>query len=129
MRAPITFSIGLVVALLSLLQLITTEDPMRLIGLGVGILFIVWGWKVGWTRRRGLSLVLGHIALALGCLVTAYAIYQIPSLPMAPTLLEVLDLPLFWGLFTLWGGQCMITHGFCRCAIRSHEERPFNCTR
>ncbi|MBE0642218.1 MAG: hypothetical protein IH599_09285 [Bacteroidales bacterium] len=126
MKAPITFYIGLAVTLLSMLQLATTGDPMRLIGLGVGILFLIWGWKIGWTTHRGLSLILGHIAVTLGCLVTAYSIYQIPFLSHPASVIEVLDMPLFWGLFTIWGGQCMITHGYCSCAAKSHECRSYN---
>lgn len=123
MKAPITFSIGLAVATLSAVQFILVPDPVRLIGLSVGIFFLSFGWLVGWTRHRGFTLILGHVAVTLGCLVGAWACYQLPFLTKAPSLLEVLDLPLFWGMFTLLGGVCMINHGTCACCIRQHERR------
>lgn len=123
MKARITFWIGLGVAMLSAVQFVLVPDPVRLIGLTVGIFFLFFGWKIGWTRHRGLTLVLGHVAVTLGCLVAAWAVYQLPALTRAPTLVEVLDLPLFWGLFTLMGGVCMINHGTCACCIRQHENR------
>jgi hypothetical protein len=79
------------------------------------------GLKIGWTRNRYVTVIVGHIALAIACFVTAYAIYMVPFLAKVPTLAEVLDLPLLWGIFTTWGGNCMITRGYCSCAIKMHE--------
>ncbi len=121
LKARITFYIGVVVALLNVLQLIVSYDAIRFVGIGIGLFFIFWGLKVGWTRNRNLTVIVGHLALTIGCIVTAYAIYQIPFLEMAPSYTEVLDLPLFWGFFIIWGGNCMITHGYCACAARMHD--------
>jgi hypothetical protein len=121
MKARITFYIGVFVALLNTVQFLTTFAAIRLIGIGVGLFFIFWGLKVGWTQNRNLTVIVGHLAITIGSLVTAYAIYQIPFLQNAPSFIEVLDLPLFWGIFTIWGGNCMISHGFCSCAIKMHE--------
>jgi hypothetical protein len=123
MRAPITFAIGLAVALLGTGQFLFDHSPIRLLTVVLGLFFLVFGWLVGWTRFRGFTILLGHLAITAGCLVTAYAIYQIPGMKTAPTLLEVLDLPLFWGLFTLFGGVCMIQHGSCACCIRRHDRK------
>jgi len=101
--------------------LIASFESSRIIGLLIGLFFIVWGWKIGWTQRRNLTLLVGHIAMTIGSLVVAWSIYQIPFLSKAPTLLETLDMPLFWGIFAVWGGYCMITHGYCNCAIRMHD--------
>lgn len=121
MKARITFYIGLIVVLLNTVQLLISFDPMQFVGIGVGLFFIIWGWKIGWTRNRNFTMIVGHIALPTGCLVTAYAIYQLPFLESAPTLIAMLDLPLFWGFFIIWGGNCMITHGYCSCAIKMHN--------
>ncbi len=121
MKARITFFIGAIVVLINTLQIIISYDPLRFIGLGLGLLFMYWGLRVGWTQYRNLTVIVGHIAIVTGSLVTAFAIYQIPFLNTAPTLLQVLDLPLFWGIFIIWGGNCMITHGYCSCAIRMHD--------
>jgi hypothetical protein len=121
MKAHITFYIGAFVAALSSIQFAVSFDPIRLIGVGVGLFFVLWGLKTGWIKNRNLTVILGHVAITLGCLVTAYALYQFPFLKKAPAFIEVIDMPLFWGLFVIWGGSCMITHGYCACTIKMHE--------
>lgn len=121
MKARITFFIGVIVTALSLIQLIISYDPIRIVGIAVGLFFMFWGFAYGWTRNRNVTVVVGHLAIVMGILVTSYAIYQIPYMVKAPALWEILDLPLFWGLFTIWGGNCMITHSYCACTIKMHE--------
>ncbi|HUI93021.1 MAG TPA: hypothetical protein VLX68_12305 [Chitinivibrionales bacterium] len=123
MKSPVTFFIGLFVLVLCAVQFALSLDPVRIIGVAVGAFFLIFGWFIGWTRSRTFTLVLGHAAVAIGCLVVAYAIYQLPSVRTAPNLLNVLDLPLFWGLLTMFGGYCMITHGYCNCCIRQNESK------
>lgn len=122
MKAAKTVYIGLLVLLLSIIQLILESNPIRFIGIGIGIFFIIFGWKIGWTRNRNFTVFLGYLALVLGCLVTTYAIYQIPFITKAPAFIEVFDMPLFWGIFTIFGGYCMITHSYCTCAIKMHND-------
>jgi hypothetical protein len=122
MKAIKTFYVGLAVTLLCSVQFVLTQSPVRLIGIAVGLFMIVFGWKIGWTRNRNITAVLGHVAVTIGCFVSAYAMYRIPFLKTPPTIIEVMDLPLFWGLFTVFGGYCMITHGYCSCAIKMHED-------
>lgn len=122
MRAKITFYIGLFVTILGVVQFATSLSAMRLITVFVGVFFMVFGWKVGWTRYPVLTTWLGHAAVAAGCLVSAYGVYQVPFMKAPPSLIAVLDLPLFWGLFTLFGGYCMITHSYCACCIRRSAE-------
>jgi len=121
MKAKITFYIGVIVTILNCIQIVLLYDAIRFVGIAVGLFFIFWGLSYGWVRNRNVTVIVGHVAIVIGCLVTAYAFYKIPFLSKAPTLLEVLDLPLFWGIFTLWGGNCMITHGYCACTIKMHE--------
>lgn len=127
MKAIKTFYIGLAVTLIGIVQLIFMFSAFRFVTIAVGLFFMIFGWKIGWTRHRNLTVLLGHLAVVTGCLVCAYGFYQLPFLKAAPTLLQVIDMPLFWGLFTLWGGNCMITHGFCSCAInmniRNNEKK------
>lgn len=121
MKAAKTFYIGLVVAIINTVQFFLTSSPVRITGIAVGLFFVAFGWKIGWTKYRGFTVLLGHIAITVGSLLSAYAIYQIPFLKTPPAFLEVLDMPLFWGIFTIFGGYCMITHGYCSCVINSHE--------
>lgn len=122
MKSVRTFFIGLTVVIITLVQLIVTLSWQFLIGAAIGAFFMFYGWKIGWTRYRNLTVLLGHVAVAAGCLVTAYAVYQIPSMKTSPTFLQVLNLPLFWGLFAVWGGNCMITHGYCSCAMSMNRQ-------
>jgi hypothetical protein len=126
MKAKIIFYIGVIVAVLNIAQLFLSFEAIHFIGVGIGLFFMFWGIKVGWTQNRNLSIIVGHIVLTIGCLITTYAIYQIPFLKVAPSYIEVLDLPLFWGVFTIWGGNCMIKHGYCACAIKMHEKNNIN---
>jgi hypothetical protein len=125
MKAAKTFYIGLAVAILSIVQFVQDFSPIRLIGVTIGLFFIVFGWKIGWTRYKKFTTLLGHIFLIVGCIVSAYALYQIPFIKSPPSIIEVLDLPLFWGFFSIFGGYCMITHGYCSCSIKMHED--INC--
>jgi hypothetical protein len=125
MKAIKTFYIGLAVAVMSIVQFCLSLSPLRLIGIAIGLFLVIFGWKIGWTRNRKFTTLLGHFAVTAGCLVSAYAVYQIPFLKSPPSIIEVLDLPLFWGIFTIFGGYCMITHGYCSCSIKMHEE--INC--
>ncbi|MCX6272223.1 MAG: hypothetical protein NTU44_13590 [Bacteroidetes bacterium] len=125
MKAIKTFYIGLAVALINTVQFFISYSPLRLIGIAVGLFFIVFGWKIGWTRNKKFTAVLGHIAVTVGCLLSAYAVYQIPFIKSPPSFAEVLDMPLFWGIFTISGGYCMITHSYCSCAISMHDR--INC--
>ena len=122
MKSKITFIIGLSVTLLSVVQFIFNPELIRLAGFLTGLFFMTWGWIIGWTAYRNFTVILGHIAVITGCLLTTWGIYQIPFLTKAPGIAEVFDLPIFWGLFTLWGGNCMITHGYCKCAIHMHQK-------
>ena len=123
MKSPVTFFVGLFVLILCTVQFVLSWSPVRIIGIAVGIFFVIFGWLVGWTRSRTFTLILGHAAVAIGCLVSAYAVYQLPAIKEASGLLKALDLPLFWGLFTISGGYCMITHGYCNCCIRRNETK------
>jgi hypothetical protein len=124
-KAIKTFYIGLAVMLLCSVQFLFSFAPVRLIGIAVGLFFMIFGWKIGWTGNKKITALIGHIALTVGCLVSAYAAYQIPFIKTPPSIIEIFDMPLFWGLFTIFGGYCMITHSYCSCLIKTHENN--NC--
>ena len=127
LKAPITFFIGIAVFMLCLSQFYVTHSLVRLGGTAIGLFLLILGWKIGWTGHRKFTVLCGHIFMTTGCFVTAYALYQIPYLAAKPGLLMVLDLPLFWGLFCIAGGYCMINHGCCSCTIRMHNEANGQC--
>ncbi len=123
MKAKITFFIGLFVTLLGIIQLFISYSHIRFITISVGLFFIIFGWKIGWTKYKYFTILLGHIAVVIGTILTSYGLYQIHFIQRMPSIIELLDLPLFWGIFTIFGGNCMIKHSYCSCCIRMHEER------
>jgi hypothetical protein len=128
LKAKITFFIGLFVLVISSVQLGLSHSLFRLTGVAVGLFFMVWGWKIGWTTHKRLTALIGHLAIVVGCVTIAYGLYQIPFMQKQPNLIQIVDLPIFWGLFILFGGQCMITHGYCNCCVRMHNKSNVNET-
>ncbi|MBL8027580.1 MAG: hypothetical protein JNL74_14260 [Fibrobacteres bacterium] len=129
LKARITFFIGIIVTMINIIQFAIEPSAGRIIGIIVGLFVAIIGWKIGWTTHRRFTILIGHIAVTIGAFVTAYGIYQVPFISVQPTAIQVLDLPIFWGLFTIFGGICMISHGHCNCTIRMHNEncRSENC--
>ncbi len=122
LKARITFMIGLLVAMLFTVKMAINPSFTKIPGIAIGIFLLIFGWKIGWTTYKRFTILLGHFAITGGCLATAYAIYNIPFLDKPPLLAEVLDFPLFWGLLSIFGGVCMISHGNCNCTIAAHNK-------
>jgi hypothetical protein len=122
-KAPVTFFIGLFVLVANLAQCCFAPSLGRAAGIFTGLFVLLIGWKLGWTTHRRFTVLVGHIVVAIGAFVTAYAVYQIPFIEIKPSILEVAGLPLFWGIFCILGGICMINHGHCNCTIAMHNRR------
>lgn len=60
----------------------------------------------------------GHACVVGGCYLVAWGIYLLPV--SSPTPLGILSRPLFWGLFSIFGGICANMHSSCRC-LQSHR--------
>lgn len=76
---------------------------------------------------RKALVVFGHTSIVIGCYLTAWGIHlaQIPG--SAPTALQILGMPLFWGLFSILGGICANFHGFCSCVRSMAGEKEAGC--
>jgi len=57
--------------------------------------------------------ILGHFFIVLGCFLFTWGIYLLPV--SEPTFISILTRPLFWGLFSIFGGICAILHSYCKC--------------
>ena len=68
---------------------------------------------LGFKRGRTAGLVFGHITIVIGCFYTTWGLLLLPY--SEPTVEHVFGRPLFWGLFSIFGGICAIYHSFCRC--------------
>jgi hypothetical protein len=90
-----------------------------IIQVGIGASLLIIGFKPG---RTGM-IIFGHMCILIGCILLTWGIYLLPY--SEPKLLHIFTRPLFWGLFSIFGGICAIYHGFCRC-VRSHYDDGVN---
>jgi hypothetical protein len=110
----ITLILGIILTVFGLVLLITHPGAVGTVPLLIGGSLVYLGW---WGGRTAL-LVFGHICVVVGCALITWGTYLLPY--SQPTFAHILGRPLFWGLFSLFGGICAIYHGFCRC-IRKPE--------
>ena len=65
-------------------------------------------------RRK--EAIFGHFCVVLGCFLFVWGMYLLPV--SKPTFVDVLTKPLFWGLFSIFGGICANVHSYRRCVQR-----------
>jgi len=117
-KQPIGFSIGIFLLLMGLAMLILLGKLAGIFPLIVGISLI----GTGFTKGRKMTIILGHMFILIGCILVTWGVYLIPH--TGASILYVFVRPLFWGLISIFGGICMIYHGFCACVRRSSEKKP-----
>jgi hypothetical protein len=109
----IKLSVGLVLGVLltafGAWGALISSNPAKFIPLFIGLSLILMSF---WRNRRA-TVLLGHVIVTCGCFLITYGIYLLPY--AKPDLAHIFGLPLFWGLFSLFGGICTIYHGFCNC--------------
>jgi hypothetical protein len=105
----ITVVFGAVLVLMGLIVFCVNRSPMCMTPCVFGASLIYLAYKPG---RVGL-IVFGHACIIVGCFLITLGIYLLPS--SKPTLAHIFGRPLFWGLFSIFGGICALYHGFCRC--------------
>jgi hypothetical protein len=113
-RSLITMISGSILTVLGIATLVISGSAAGAIPLFIGGSLAYLGWRGGRTA----VLVFGHACIVIGCAMITWGIYLLPY--SKPTLAHILARPLFWGLFSLFGGICANYHGFCRC-IRRQE--------
>ena len=108
----ITVILGILIFILGIFTFIIFSNIGGIIPIfiGIGLCF------VGWRNDRYALILFGHICIVLGCFMITWGIYLLPD--SKPILSHILGRPLFWGLFSLFGGICAIYHGFCNCIRR-----------
>jgi uncharacterized membrane protein HdeD (DUF308 family) len=113
-RSWITLILGIVLAVLGIVILVIGGNAGGAIPLVIGGSLCYLGWRGGSHR----SSCFRSCCIVIGCAMITWGIYLLPY--SKPTLSHILASPLFWGLFSLFGGICANYHGFCRC-IRRQE--------
>jgi len=108
-KSPVTLGLGAFLTAFGTWGLIASNNPAKFIPLFIGLSLVYLGWRGG----RRATVLMGHIIVVCGCFLITYGIYLLPY--AKPDLEHILKMPLFWGLFCLFGGICAIYHGFCRC--------------
>ena len=108
-KGIVAFLLGVVLTALGVFGFVAGSAMGGVIPLLIGLTLIYLGWRGG----RIAMIIFGHACIVVGCLMITWGIYLLPG--SEPTLLGVITRPLFWGLFSLFGGICANYHGFCQC--------------
>ena len=108
-KRPITAVLGLLLVLIGLILVAKNKQLLCLVPCAVGPSLIYISYKPG----RVSLIVFGHVCVIAGCFLTTWGIYLLPY--SKPKLAHIFGRPLFWGLFSIFGGICALYHGFCRC--------------
>jgi len=116
-RQHITIILGIVLIAFGVIFAVQNLWLGAIILSAIGLSLIGLGFRPG----RASMVVFGHTCIFMGCLLTTWGIYLLPS--SQPTLTHIFFRPLFWGLFSIFGGICAIYHGFCRCVRHGYGEQ------
>jgi hypothetical protein len=116
-RKYITIGLGIILVIVSIIFSIQKFEIGSIVLFVVGVSLIYLGYNPGRTS----IVVFGHMCILVGCILTTWGIYLLPY--SQPTLEHIIFRPLFWGLFSIFGGICAIYHGFCRCVRRGYGEQ------
>ena len=104
--------LGFLLVCFGIFLLAISTGPVGIMPLLIGAGLVFLNWRGG---RTG-NIIFGHLCIVLGCFLVAWGIYLLPY--SRPTLLHIFTRPLFWGLFSIFGGICANYHGFCACVRR-----------
>lgn len=63
--------------------------------------------------REKILALFGHVCIIGGCYLVAWGMNLLPVSDPSP--LGILLRPLFWGLFSIFGGICANMHSSCKC--------------
>ncbi len=125
MRAVSVVSVvlGLGVFVLGILGLLSGGGAGSGIPVLIGASLAYLGFRGG---RRG-TVVFGHGCIVAGCYLTAWGVHVAQVVGSAPTWLQIVTQPLFWGLFSIFGGICANFHAFCSCVRKMSGEEKSAC--
>jgi hypothetical protein len=114
---PVTFYLGILLILFAFFIIIIGRSFKGIIPLCIGMSLVYLGLRPG----KKATIIFGHTLVIVGCMLVTWGIYLLPH--CQPTMLDIFFRPLFWGLFSIFGGICALYHGFCRCFRYESEKR------
>jgi len=119
-KKPLSFIIGVLLIFLALFLILAAKSYKGIIPLSIGCSLVYIGLNPG----RNATLIFGHILVTVGCVLLTWGLYLLPH--CEPTLFHIFLRPLFWGLFSIFGGICAIFHGFCHCVQKVENVNMIN---
>lgn len=118
-RSPVAIVLGIILVVLGILGIAGGgggAGPFIPVFIGAGLTFL--GFRGG---NRG-RIVFGHACIVAGCYMVSWGVHLAQVIGSAPDWLQILGGPLFWGLFSIFGGICANFHGFCHCVQSCSKE-------
>ncbi len=108
-KSIIALILGVLILAMGVFNLIQGAAKGAVIPILVGLSLIY----MSFSMNRTATIVLGHVFVVIGCFLITWGMHLVRF--GNPNLFYILKTPLFWGLFSTFGGICAIYHGFCRC--------------
>lgn len=117
-KSPIAIVLGIILVVLGILGVagLGGAGPFFPLVIGAALAFLGFNWE----KRR--LVIFGHVCIVAGCYLVAWGALLTPVVNSAPMWLLIVTHPLFWGLFSIFGGICAIFHGFCHCMQKCSKE-------
>jgi hypothetical protein len=106
----ISMGLGALLVVFSVFMFLKGNHVVSPSGL-IGLALIYSGWK----RNRTATVIFGHSLIVVGAYLITWGLYLLPV--SSPTFTGIIFKPLFWGIFSLFGGLCANYHAFCACVI------------
>jgi len=112
----ITAGLGIVLVGLGVWAFAASFAMGAIIPLVIGAALIYLAFR----RSRVATLVFGHACIVVGAYLITWGLLLLPH--SEPTMGHIFGRPLFWGIFSVFGGVCANFHGFCRCILKQVDE-------
>ena len=115
-KKPVSFIIGIILILLGFFFFIAARSVKGIIPFSIGCSLVYMGVNPG----RKATLLFGHILVIVGCMLVTWGLYLLPY--CEPTVFYIILRPLFWGLFSIFGGICAIFSWILPVCSKSREK-------
>lgn len=112
----ITMALGFLLVIFCVLMFINNNSVVSPSGV-IGLALIYLGWK----KNKTAQIIFGHCLIVIGAYLITWGLYLLPQ--SSPTFFGIILKPLFWGIFSIFGGICALYHSFCSCVINCKSSK------